>query len=126
MISTDFPTGKFVSESKFKSHPEQFIPHIRNPNPAALEALITKPEVEAALLRRVRNKAKQYGQDLGPDGHPLAPPAGVKTNGDASISVGFAAGKIDVNFVVELYKDYIIPLTKEVEVSVALRFHDHG
>ena len=26
-------------------------------------------------------------------------------------------GKIDVNFVVELYEDYIIPLTKEVEVG---------
>lgn len=109
--------GKFVSESKFRSHPEQFIPHIRNPNPSALEALITKPEVEAALLRRVRNKAKQYGQDLGPDGQPLPSP-GAQTNGNATISVGFATGKIDVNFIVEMYEDYIIPLTKEVEVCL--------
>lgn len=102
-----------MSESKFRAHPELFIPHIRKPDPAALEALITKPEVEAALLKRVRNKAKQYGQDLGPNGQPVA----TKANGDASISVGFPGGKIDVNFVVELYEDYIIKLTKEVEVS---------
>ena len=113
--------GKFVSESKFKSHPEQFIPHIRNPNPAALEALITKPEVEAALLRRVRAKARQYGQDVGTDGRPVSPPAKMNGNGlngtNGSGSGEDGIGKIDVNFVVELYEDYIIPLTKEVEVG---------
>lgn len=94
-------TGKFVSESKFIENPAAFIPHILNPNREALEALITKPEVERKLLQRLRKKALVYAQDFAPDGEP---------RGDAA--------KIDVDGVVELYESYIIPLTKEVEVRL--------
>jgi len=92
--------GKFVSESKFLSDPAAFVPHIQKPNRDALEALITKPEVERKLLQRLRKKATVYAQDLAADGSP---------NQDGT-------GKIDVDGVVELYEHYIIPLTKEVEV----------
>ena len=92
--------GKFVSESKFLSDPAAFVPHIRAPNRDALDALITKPEVERRLLQRLRKKATVYAQDLAADGSP---------NQDGM-------GKIDVDGVVELYEHYIIPLTKEVEV----------
>ena len=93
--------GKFVSESKFIENPAAFIPHILNPNRPALEALITKPEVERALLQRLRKKALVYAQDFAPDGEP-------KGN----------AAKIDVDGVVELYEHHIIPLTREVEVRI--------
>lgn len=89
-----------MSESKFVDNPAAFIPHILNPNRQALEALITKPEVERALLQRLRKKALVYAQDFAPDGEP---------KGNAT--------KIDVDGVVELYEHYIIPLTREVEVS---------
>ena len=92
-------TGKFVSESKFIDNPPAFISHIRSRNRAALEGLITKPEVEKKLLLRLKKKALVYAQDFAPDGTP---------QGDAT--------KIDVDGVVELYENYIIPLTKEVEV----------
>jgi chorismate mutase len=52
--------GKFVSESKFRKDPAAFIPHIINPNPDALEALIVKPEVEKALLERLEKKVSSY------------------------------------------------------------------
>ena len=94
-------TGKFVSESKFRDHPAAFIPHIQSRNRAALEALITKPEVEKKLLQRLRSKASLYAINFTPDGEPL---------NDS------ATRKIDVDGVVELYEHYIIPLTKEVEV----------
>ena len=97
-----WPTGKFVSESKFREKPSDFIPHILNPNREALEALITKPAVERALLARLKKKAAFYGQDLGPDGQPVE-------NGGST--------KIDVEGVKDLYEKYIIPLTKDVEVS---------
>ena len=96
-----FFKGKFVSESKYVENPGAFIPHILNPNRPALEALITKPEVERRLLQRLRKKALVYAQDFAPDGEP---------NGSAT--------KIDVDGVVELYENYIIPLTKEVEVRI--------
>lgn len=88
-----------MSESKFMDDPVAFIPHIQNPNREALEGLITKPEVERALLQRLRKKALVYAQGFTADGSP---------NG--------AATKIDVDGVVELYEHYIIPLTREVEV----------
>jgi len=96
--------GKFVSESKFSADPAAFIPHILKPNRPALEALITKPEVERKLLLRLRKKASMYAQDFNPDGDAIA---NSHVNGTA---------KIDVDGVVELYENYIIPLTKEVEV----------
>ena len=94
--------GMFVSESKFRSAPADFIPHIQTPNTEALAGLITKPAVEAALLVRLAKKASFYGQELDGAGNP--------------IGTDKADLKIDVDEVVKLYKDYIIPLTKDVEV----------
>ena len=94
----------FVSESKFLSSPSSFIPHILTPNPSALEALITKPAVEAALLVRLDKKARWYGAELGPDGK-----WGEKEG-----------GKVAPEEVVKLYRDNIIPLTRDVEVDYLL------
>ncbi|ETW81716.1 hypothetical protein HETIRDRAFT_318397 [Heterobasidion irregulare TC 32-1] len=109
-ISKRVHYGKFVSESKFSSHPAAFIPAIRARDRTALAALITKPDVERRLLVRLRNKASLYAQDFASDGapRPLDPAGG-------------AHGKIDVDGVVELYESYIIPLTKEVEVDYLLQ-----
>jgi len=102
-ISKRVHYGKFVSESKFLDNPAAFIPHILKPNREALEGLITKPEVERRLLQRLGKKALVYAQDFAPDGEPKG-----------------EAVKIDVDGVVELYENYIIPLTKEVEVDYLL------
>lgn len=101
--SRDDIKGKFVSETKFRENPAAFVPHILKPNRAALEALITKPEVEKKLLQRLRKKADIYALNFNPDGEPLS---------------ADSPRKIDVDGVVELYEDYIIPLTKEVEVRI--------
>ena len=93
----------FVSESKFLSSPSAFIPHILNPHPESLLGLITKPAVEAALLVRLANKARLYGQDLDAMGNP--------------IDMEGREGKIVVDEVVKLYEKWVIPLTKVVEVS---------
>lgn len=58
--------------------------------------------MEAALLVRLAKKASFYGQELDASGNPI-PSSGKEL-------------KIDVDEVVKLYKDYIIPLTKVVEV----------
>ena len=80
-------------------NPAAFIPHILNPNRQALDALITKPDVERKLLQRLQKKAATYAQDIG-----------------IEADKGEANSKIDVDGVVDLYESYIIPLTKEVEV----------
>ncbi|CAA7261594.1 unnamed protein product [Cyclocybe aegerita] len=113
-ISKRVHYGKFVSESKFQENPAAFVPHIQKRNREALEALITKPEVEQRLLRRLGKKATTYAQDIAADGEApayngLSPGKGVN-----------ASSKIDVDGVVDLYESYIIPLTKEVEVDYLL------
>lgn len=105
-------TGKFVSESKFRSDPAAFIPHIENPNPTALDALITKPAVERALLTRLGKKASIYGPEIELSN-------GTSNGNDDNHS---AKWKIDVESVRELYESWIIPLTKEVEVSEGFLF----
>jgi chorismate mutase len=91
----------FVSESKFRSDPASFIEPIQTRNRKALEDLITKPAVEAALLIRLASKAKVYGQDL---------------NNGASQDC-----KIDEEVAVRLYREFVIPLTKVVEVDYLLQ-----
>ena len=99
----------FVSESKFISAPHDFIPHILScpPNTEALTSLIYKPEVEARLLVRLANKARVYGGEMDGDGRVVA----VR---DEEMGM---RGKIDIREIVGLYRDYVIPLTKDVEVS---------
>nr|GAT60219.1 chorismate mutase [Mycena chlorophos] len=109
-ISKRVHYGKFVSESKFQDNPGAFIPHILTPNREALEALITKPEVERKLLVRLRKKAETYAQDFGPDGD-------YKRDAEGNVE----AIKIDVDGVVDLYESFIIPLTKEIEVDYLLQ-----
>ncbi|KAK0441592.1 chorismate mutase [Armillaria borealis] len=109
-ISKRVHYGKFVSESKFIQDPAAFIPHILKPNRSALEALITKPEVEHKLLIRLQKKAETYAQDFASDG----------TTQLANGSVN-GASKIDIAGVVELYESFIIPITKEVEVDYLLQ-----
>ena len=79
--------------------PGDFIPHIRSRNRDALDGLITKPEVERKLLQRVRKKASTYAQEI-IDGETVS-----------------TAQKVDVEGLVDLYESFIIPLTKDVEVS---------
>lgn len=92
--------GMFVAESKLRDKPEPFAAAIRRGDAAALEALITDTAVEQRVLQRVELKTRTYGQDF--DG---------------------AAGqvKIDPAGVVEVYRQWIIPMTKAVEVDYLLQ-----
>ena len=65
---------------------------------------LTKPEVEAAVLERVRHKAAAYGRDI------------------ADESAG--SSDLDPAAIQTMYRDYIIPLTKDVEIDyLMLRAH---
>jgi len=75
-----------------------------------LEALITKPEVEAKLLVRLQKKVETYSPDIAADDD-SPKSSGVKESKKPN------GGKIDTDGVLDLYESYIIPLTKEVEVG---------
>ncbi|KAF2273498.1 chorismate mutase [Westerdykella ornata] len=93
--------GKFVAEAKFQKEPERFVKLIKAEDRKGIDEAITDAKVEKKVLERLRLKAKTYGTDpeLGSDGEP-------KVNADA---------------VVAMYKDYVIPLTKEVEVEYLMQ-----
>ena len=121
--------GMFVSESKFRSDPKAFLEPIRNEDKDTLLALITKPQVEAALLVRLRQKAEVYGQDL--NNAVAALKSGAGGGGAGGSTSGSTSGsaahehehhsKIEADEVVKLYESFVIPLTKVVEVDYLLK-----
>lgn len=95
--------GKFVAESKFRSDPEKYTRLIEAGDRDGIGESITNTAVEKQVLDRLRLKAQTYGTD---PGHPAG------TNGDS---------KINVDAVVSMYRDFVIPLTKVVEVDYLMQ-----
>ncbi|KAE9970641.1 hypothetical protein BLS_004809 [Venturia inaequalis] len=93
--------GKFVAESKFRSETDRFVKLIKEEDRKGIDEAITDAKVEKKVLERLRLKAKTYGTD---------PEKGSDEQ-----------GKINVDAVVAMYKDYVIPLTKEVEVEYLMQ-----
>ncbi|KAH0541293.1 hypothetical protein FGG08_004217 [Glutinoglossum americanum] len=93
--------GKFVAESKFRKETELYEKMIKAGDREGIAAAITDEKVEKKVLERLRLKAKTYGTDP---------------------SIGSESpGKINVDAVVAIYKDWVIPLTKEVEVEYLMQ-----
>ena len=85
----------YVAESKYLSNSERFSELIKNDDRAGIEALITRPEVEEQILRRVAEKV-DYIQ----------------------ATANRAVRKVVRSAVVlSIYRDLIIPLTKLGEIS---------
>ncbi|KAL9043802.1 MAG: hypothetical protein Q9214_003023 [Letrouitia sp. 1 TL-2023] len=93
--------GKFVAESKFRQEPDKFTKLIRAGDRKGLEVAVTNAVVEKKVLERLKLKAKAYGTD---------PSIG-----------GDDQGKINVEAVVAMYKEIVIPLTKVVEVEYLMQ-----
>lgn len=97
--------GKFVAESKFQKETERFVALIKAEDRKGIDEAITDAKVEKKVLERLRLKAKTYGTD------PSVAAEGLV--------------KIDADAVEAMYKDYVIPLTKEVEVEYLMqRLHN--
>ena len=92
--------GKFVAESKFLSETEVFRELIAQGARDAILERITDEAIEVKVLDRVFLKARTYGQDIG---------------GDST------QHKIEPGRVVDVYRRWIIPLTKRVEVEYLLQ-----
>ncbi|KAG5982886.1 hypothetical protein E4U43_006349, partial [Claviceps pusilla] len=95
--------GKFVAESKFRSDPEMYKRMIKASDREAIAESITNKAVEKSVLARLRLKAQTYGKD---------PSLSDETQEHV---------KINVDAVVAMYEDFVIPLTKEVEVEYLMQ-----
>ncbi|KAL6287808.1 hypothetical protein ACE6H2_012198 [Prunus campanulata] len=99
--------GKFVAECKFRSNPKSYEAAIIEQNREKVMALLTYPTVEEAIIKRVEMKAKTYGQEV-----TLYKEEKEKTD---------LVYKIQPTLVADLYGDWIMPMTKEVQVEYLLR-----
>ncbi|KAK7407406.1 hypothetical protein VNO78_09301 [Psophocarpus tetragonolobus] len=101
--------GKFVAEAKFQDAPSTFEAAIKAKNRKLLLELLTNETIEALAKRRIELKARAYGQE-------------VKIN-DAG-DVASPVFKIKPSLIANLYADWVMPLTTEVQVEYLLRRFD--
>lgn len=93
--------GKFVAEAKFQKETRIFVDLIKAGDRTGIDDAITDAAVEKKVLERLRLKAKTYGSD-------------------PSVCVG-GNEKINVEAVVAMYSQIVIPLTKLVEVEYLMQ-----
>ncbi|XAR71272.1 Chorismate mutase [Bertholletia excelsa] len=106
ILSKRIHYGKFVAEAKFRASPTAYEAVIRAQDRTKLMNLLTYPEVEEAIKRRVEMKAKAYGQEV---------------SDKEALNKVDPLYKIKPSLVADLYGDWIMPLTKEVQVEYLLR-----
>lgn len=96
--------GKFVAEIKFRDAPKDYEPAIRAKDRDALMKLLTFPDVEEMVRKRVAKKTMTFGQEVTLSDN--------KTVGEP---------KVDPSVVSRLYEEWVMPLTKLVQVEYLLR-----
>lgn len=95
--------GKYVAESKFRKETDRFVALIKAEDRTGIDAAITDAKVEQKVLERLRLKAKTYGTD------------------PSTANDGTDTGKINIDAVVKMYAQVVIPLTKVVEVEYLMQ-----
>ncbi|KAI9913053.1 hypothetical protein PsorP6_005515 [Peronosclerospora sorghi] len=100
--------GKFIAEAKFQAETERYTKLILANDTDGIMDALTNVAVEKQVLERVKLKASTYGQD------PNAPSAS-SSSGDGNDL------KVDPQLISDLYRDFVMPLTKEVQVQYLLQ-----
>ncbi|WZY74682.1 hypothetical protein YC2023_021066 [Brassica napus] len=105
-ISRRIHYGKFVAEVKFRDAPHDYEPAIRSKDTEALMKLLTFEKVEEMVKKRVEKKAETFGQEV------------KCVSGDDESEKKY---KVKPSLVSRIYGEWLIPLTKDVEVEYLLR-----
>lgn len=92
--------GKFVAESKFRKSNQTLLDAINSRNKDAIMDAITDDAVEDAVLQRVGAKAAAYTHEL---------------------SSASTTSTVNPEIIVEIYRSWIIPLNKQVQVDYLLQ-----
>lgn len=134
--------GKFVAESKYLSNPEGFQKLVDAGDADGVMELLTNAKVEEQVLTRARLKATTYGREPMLSSFPMTRDG--STNGDSTSIIAAAAamavvaaveamqdstsqqqqngldkikGKVDPAIIEAIYRELIIPMTKDIEVA---------
>ncbi|CAN6271677.1 unnamed protein product [Urochloa humidicola] len=111
VLSRRIHIGKYVAEVKFKDAPQDYSPLVQAKDINSLMDLLTFKAVEEKVKKRVEKKARTFGQNV-----TLEDNAG-KQESTASDS----ECKVDPTVLSKLYDQWVMPLTKDVEVEYLLR-----
>jgi chorismate mutase len=106
--------GKFVAEAKFndpKLH-DEYVELIKGKDRKGILELLTNVSVEQKLLRRLKKKALMYGQEIDD--------SNLDEYGDGAGSPQVNS-RISPSLVARIYEQFVIPLTKEVEVEYLIQ-----
>lgn len=105
--------GKFVAESKYRSDPEGYKRLVSAGDAEGVMKLLTNAAVEKKVLKRARLKAATYGTE------PSVEIIRSAFDSEDMMSGGTASveGKVDPTVIEDIYKKFIIPLTKDIEVA---------
>lgn len=117
--------GKFVAESKYRADPDTYQRLVQNNDANGVMERLTNAQVEAQVLRRARLKAATYGREP-----LLVPETDTTTSLMAAAAVAAAVEafaedapgtKVDPAVIENIYRNFIIPMTKDVEVAYLFR-----
>jgi len=103
-VSKRIHYGKFVAESKFLTDKEAFVSLINAKDKKAIRDKITNKNVEKKLIKRVGLKAATYGKEID-----------ITASEQENQKL-----KISPQLVADIYEQWLIPLTKDVEVEYLL------
>lgn len=106
--------GKFVAESKYRSDPMKYDQLVQDGDAEGVMELLTNTAVEKRVLKRARLKALAYGTEPILDAilDDTDEMTSVVREGDYK-----KRGKINPAVIEDIYKKFIIPLTKDIEVA---------
>ncbi|KAL2544668.1 Chorismate mutase 2 [Forsythia ovata] len=102
-LSRRIHLGKFVAEIKFRESPQDYTRAILAQDKDSLMKLLTFESVEEMIKKRVEKKAMVFGQDV-----------------DLNENDNVGNYKVNPSVVSRLYGEWVIPLTKFVEVEYLL------
>lgn len=110
--------GKFVAESKYRADPDTYQRLVQNNDANGVMERLTNAQVEAQVLRRARLKAATYGREP-----VLVPDTDTTTSmmAAAAAAVDTPGTKVDPAVIENIYRNFIIPMTKDVEVAYLFR-----
>mmetsp|Transcript_44016 Transcript_44016/g.80437 ORF Transcript_44016/g.80437 Transcript_44016/m.80437 type:complete len:295 (+) Transcript_44016:122-1006(+) len=125
LMATRIYYGLFVAEAKFQQNQEFVTKLIQAQDRKGLMDFITNLEVEAKNIQRVILKARIFAQNITLEQPAFGEPVqrGKEEGGSIALATQSGRGptyKIDPNYMGEVFRDYLMPLTKEVEVEYLL------
>jgi chorismate mutase len=126
--------GKFVAESKYLADPEAYQTLVEAGDADGVMKLLTNEAVEAKVLQRARLKAATYGTEPLLAELPLIESKKIETSIIAAAAASAVVAAIEAmgdygqtekkvcpQTVESVYRDIIIPLTKDIEVAYLFR-----